>query len=92
MGLPTAVVYVRPQRYTKELPDREDIFTLSVFGEGFRRALAYMGTHSGRGGDKRTETGLTPEFVDQTLVEHNYPKKVETALLYPGGLWPVPMQ
>lgn len=51
MGLPTAVVYVRPQRYTKELLDREDIFTLSVFGEGFRRVLAYMGTHLGRGGE-----------------------------------------
>lgn len=104
MGLPTAVVYVRPQRYTKELLDREDIFTLSVFGEGYRRVLAYMGTHSGRDGDKITEIGLTPEFVDgtvcfaeaemvfvcrklyhaplledgfvdQTLVEHNYPKK-----------------
>lgn len=49
MGLPTTVVYVHPQRYTKELLDREDIFTLSVFGEGYRRALAYMGDPFGKG-------------------------------------------
>lgn len=67
MGLPTAVVYVRPQRYTKELLDREDIFTLSVFDKSYRKALAYMGTHSGRDGDKITEAGLTPEFVDGTV-------------------------
>lgn len=67
MGLPTAIVYVRPQRYTKELLDREDIFTLSVFDKSYRRALAYMGTHSGRDGDKITEAGLTPGFVDGTV-------------------------
>ena len=28
-GFPTAIVYVRPQRYTKEFIDREDYYTLS---------------------------------------------------------------
>ena len=27
----TAVVYVRPQRYTKEFVDREELYTLSFF-------------------------------------------------------------
>lgn len=56
-----------PAEIYKGLLDREDIFTLSVFGGGYRRALAYMGTHSGRDGDKVTEAGLIPEFVDGTV-------------------------
>ena len=47
-GLPTAVVYLRPQRYTKEFVDREELFTLTFFSEEYRKALAYLGRHSGR--------------------------------------------
>lgn len=64
MGLPTAVVYLRPQRYTKEFVDREELFTLSVFGKPYRKALSFLGTHSGRDGDKVMKSGLTPVFVD----------------------------
>ena len=60
MGLPTAVVYLRPQRYTKEFMDREEIFTLSVFDASYRKALAYLGSHSGRDEDKIDKAGLTP--------------------------------
>ena len=66
IGLPTAVVYIRPQRYTKSFIDREDIFTLSVFDESYRKELAYLGTASGRDGDKIAQAGLTPVFVDGT--------------------------
>lgn len=61
-GMPTAVIYVRPQRYTKAFVDREEYFTLSFFPEGYREALAYLGTHSGRDGDKVAKAGLTPVF------------------------------
>ena len=61
-GLPTAVVYLRPQRYTKEFVDREELFTITVFPEAYRKALGYLGTHSGRDGDKVAEAGLTPVF------------------------------
>ena len=61
-GLPTAVVYVRPQRYTKEFVDREELFTLSVLDESWRKALGYLGSHSGRDGDKVAAVGLTPVF------------------------------
>jgi len=61
-GMPTAVAYVRPQRYTKEFMDREGYFTLSVLGEEYKKQLAYLGSHSGRDGDKIKETGLTPAF------------------------------
>ena len=61
-GLPTAVAYVRPQRYTKEFMDREELFTLSFFPEEYKKALGYLGSHSGRDEDKVAKTGLTPLF------------------------------
>lgn len=61
-GLPTAVIYIRPQRYTKEFVDREATFTLSVLPEKYRKALGILGTKSGRDGDKVAEAGLTPVF------------------------------
>ena len=37
-GLPTAVIYLRPQRYTTEFVDREEFFTLSVFPGEYKKA------------------------------------------------------
>ncbi len=59
-GLPTSVVYVRPQRYTKEFIDREEYYTLSFFPDGYRKKLGYLGSHSGRDEDKVAKVGLTP--------------------------------
>lgn len=67
MGLPTAVVYVRPQRYTKEFLDREATFTLSVFEESYKKQLAYLGSHSGRDENKISKAGLTPAFGNDTV-------------------------
>ena len=64
-GLATATVYVRPQRYTKEFMDREDIFSLCVF-EDKRKELAYLGSHSGRDENKIEKAGLTPLFLEET--------------------------
>lgn len=61
-GKGTAICYVRPQRYTKEFVDREELYTLSFFPDGYRKQLAYLGTHSGRDEDKVAKTGLTPVF------------------------------
>lgn len=61
-GLPTAVIYLRPQRYTTEFVDREELFTLSVFPSEYKKALGYLGSHSGRDGDKVAAVGLTPVF------------------------------
>lgn len=65
-SLPTTVIYIRPQRFTKEFVDREDYFTLSVLGEEYRKQLAWLGSHSGRDGNKFTATGLTPAYIDGT--------------------------
>ena len=58
---PTSVCYVRPQRYTKEFVDREELYTLSFF-PGYKKELSYLGTKSGRDEDKVAKAGLTPEF------------------------------
>lgn len=63
-GLPTAVIYIRPQRYTKEFVDREDKFTLSFFPKEMKKQLAYLGSHSGRDEDKVAKVGFTPVFKE----------------------------
>lgn len=70
--IPTATVFIRPQRYTKEFFDREELFTICAFGQDrkMKKALAYMGTHSGRDGDKAAKAGLTPVFADNTAYFH----------------------
>ena len=61
-NLPTAICYVRPQRYTKEFIDREEKYTLCFFPEQYKKALGYLGSHSGRDEDKVAKMGLTPVF------------------------------
>ena len=63
-GLPTSVIFVRPQRYTKEFVDRERLYSLCFFPEEYKKALGYLGNHSGRDGDKVAAAGLTPVFGD----------------------------
>lgn len=64
--IPTATVYLRPSRYTKEFFDRENRFSICAFGPEYQKTLGYLGTHSGRDGDKVAAVGLTPLFVDGT--------------------------
>ncbi len=59
-----AFVFIRPQRYTAEFSEAGDTVTLSFFGEEYRKALSFCGSHSGRDCDKIAETGLTPEKGD----------------------------
>lgn len=66
-GKPTAVVYVRPSRYTKEFVDKEDYFTLCVFDEEYKKALGYLGSNSGRDGNKIEAVGLTPAFTQDSI-------------------------
>ncbi|MBE6921902.1 MAG: flavin reductase family protein [Ruminococcaceae bacterium] len=57
---PTAICYVRPQRYTRQFIDREEKYTLCFFPAEYKRALGYLGTVSGRDEDKVASAGLTP--------------------------------
>ena len=65
-GLPTSVIFIRPQRFTKEFVDREEYYTLSFFDPEYKKALGYLGSHSGRDGDKVAAVELTPVFQDDT--------------------------
>ena len=74
-ALPTATVYVRPQRYTLEFLEAADGYTISFLPEKYRAALSLLGSKSGRDCDKITESGLTvvkkeglPSFVEAELV------------------------
>ncbi len=57
---------VRPNRYTYEFMEKNDLFTVSFYGEEYKKALGFCGSHSGRDCDKAKEAGLTPEFTDGT--------------------------
>ena len=62
---PTANIYLRQSRYTKEFVDREERFTLTFLREGNREALTAAGSLSGRDHpDQAAACGLTPCFVD----------------------------
>ena len=64
-GKPAAFIFIRPQRYTFEFIENTDFFTISFFDGGFRKALGFCGSKSGRDVDKVKETGLTPAFSDE---------------------------
>lgn len=57
---PYVSVVVRPTRYTYEFMEKYPDFTVSAFPAEFNRALSYLGTRSGRDGDKLAATNLTP--------------------------------
>lgn len=59
---PVAVVFVRPERYTHTLMERQDCVTLAFLGDSpeTRRAYNFCGSKSGRDHDKAAETGLRP--------------------------------
>ncbi len=57
-------VYVRPQRYTYSLCEKEDRFSLCFFDEKYREALKYCGYKSGRDGDKIEHNSLTTSDID----------------------------
>lgn len=64
-GQDTATVYVRESRYTKELIEKENYYSLCFFNSAYKDALKYCGSHSGRDVDKVKETNLTPVYDEQ---------------------------
>ena len=63
---PAITIYVRPQRYTKEFTDRNELFTVSVLPSSYKDALTYLGKTSGRDEDKVLKVGITPVFDRDT--------------------------
>ena len=69
-------VYVAEKRYTKEFMDNSEYFTVMSFDVKDSKVLNYMGTKSGRDGDKAEALGLhtaytangTPYYTEATMV------------------------
>ena len=73
-GKSTATVYVRSDRYTHKFMERSQYFTIMKFDDN--KVVDYMGTHSGRDGDKAAALGLhiaytkngTPYYKEASVV------------------------
>ena len=75
-GRTALTVYVAEKRYTKEFMDKAEYFTVMAFDVKDSKVLNYMGTRSGRDGDKAQALGLhtaytangTPYYTEATMV------------------------
>ena len=75
-GRTALTVYVAEKRYTKEFFDKAEYFTVMAFDVEQSKVLNYMGTKSGRDGDKAKALGLhttytangTPYYTEATMV------------------------
>lgn len=65
-GKDVAVTVIRPQRYTYEFIEKNDLFTLSFYGDK-KDIHAICGKKSGRDINKAAEAGLTPVFINDTV-------------------------
>ena len=82
-GRPAMTVYVAEKRYTKEFMDKAEYFTVMAFDVEKSNVLNYMGTKSGRDGDKALALGLhtaytangTPYYTEANMV-------IECKLMY----------
>ena len=73
----TITVYVAPARYTYQFMEKYKYFTVMTFDEDHKDVLAYMGSHSGRDGNKEEALGL-----HVTYTEHGAPYYLEASEVY----------
>ena len=64
IGENTVTVYVAEGRYTYEFMEKYDFFTVMSFDEKDAKILNYMGTHSGRNGNKAAQLGLHTLYTE----------------------------
>lgn len=84
-----ATAVIRPQRYTKEFVDNNDMFTLSFLPEEKREALNICGRVSGRDvEDKWAEAGLHPYYVDGTTAVEEAEMVLVCKKLYAQEMYP----
>ncbi len=62
-GKSIVTIYINPDRYTYDFLKESDTFTVEFFPPEYRKALGYLGSHSGRDGDKVAAAGLTPKAI-----------------------------
>lgn len=62
--------FVRPTRYTFNLMEESERFTLSFMDESYKGAMKIMGTKSGRDTDKYKESGFVPVYDTDSGVSY----------------------
>lgn len=83
LGPNTVTVYVAEARYTYEFMEKYDYFTVMAFDKEDAPILGYMGTHSGRDGDKAAHLGLHTLYTDNGTPYYQEAKWVlECKILY----------
>lgn len=63
-NMPIAIIFVSATRFTHKYLEANDTFSINVFPRQYRKALAYIGTHSGKNEDKVAATGLKVDFSE----------------------------
>lgn len=63
-NMPIAIIFVSSTRYTQKYLEENETFSINVFPQKYRKALAYIGSHSGRNEDKVAATGLKTDFTE----------------------------
>ncbi len=61
-----AFIFIRPQRYTYEIIEKEDYFTVNFLSGKYKDALNICGAASGRDCDKFERANLSPYYVEGT--------------------------
>jgi len=81
-NLPVATIYVRQSRYTYQFLMNSSTFTLAFFPKKHRQALTYLGTVSGRDGDKIKTSGLQPIIEKQSVYFEEASLVIECRKIY----------
>lgn len=67
LSIPMATVYVKQIRYTKQLMDSSEYFSICFFPREMRGKTNYFATHSGRDEDKYKGSGIKPFKIDDSI-------------------------
>lgn len=65
---PVAFIFIRPERYTFQFLEQNDLFTLSFLGEAHKEVHKICGSQSGRDLDKVKATGLQPVVTPEGAI------------------------
>lgn len=66
-GKDVCFVFVRPQRYTYKYMEQNDYFTLSFYGDEYKKELGICGSKSGKDCDKTALTGFHPVPIGNSV-------------------------
>lgn len=83
---PVLTCFIRPQRHTYGLVEKEERFSIAFMPDDRRDALNYCGSHSGRDGDKLAAAGLTSGELDGVSVISEADTLLICKKLYVGDL------